>query len=117
MMIDTSTAIDQLLETAGVTQKKDVSLEKKLNRSRLNTETLLDGVSDIISNGDSDGVRLQAIKIGLQLNPETRQAMNDEQTKIVPTFNIFIKDPHSETINQILLPRKKVVTIDASPLE
>jgi hypothetical protein len=115
-LIDTSPQIDQLLEVAGLTKKKDQNLESKLKSSRLDTESLLDGVADVISNGDSDGVRLQAIKIGLQLNPETRQAMNDEQSKQAPTFNIFIKDPQSSQINRILLPRvnpNKVVTIDA----
>ena len=108
-LIETNPMIDNLLEVAGVTQKKDLSLEKKLKNSRLDTDSLLCGVSDIVSNGDSDNVRLAAIKIGLQLNPETRQAMNDEQSKIVPTFNIYIKDPHSDVINQILLPRKPKV--------
>ena len=100
-----------------MSQKKDLTLEKKLKSSRLDTESLLTGVSDIINTGDTDTVRLAAIKIGLQLNPETRTAMNDEQSKQTPVFNIFIKDPNSQVINQILLPRKKVVTIDAVPME
>ena len=115
-LIDTTpTPIDNLLEMAGVKQKNESTLEKKLSKSRLGTEELLEGVADIISNGDTDSVRLQGIKIALQLNPETRQAMNDEATKQAPVFNIFIKDTKSNEINQILLPRKKpqVITIDA----
>ena len=105
-LIDTLSPIDKILEKAGVTQKS-ATLDKKLTKSRLDSETLLDQVSDIISNGDSDAVRLQAIKVGLQLNPETRQAMNDEKAQQVPVFNIFIKDPQSLAINQILVPRLK----------
>lgn len=105
-LIDTNPMIDNLLEAAGVIQKKEQTLSGKLQKSRLDTDSLLGGVSDIINTGDTDTVRLAAIKIGLQLNPETRQAMNDEQSKQVPTFNIFIKDPNSQLINQILLPRK-----------
>jgi hypothetical protein len=119
-LIDTINPIDEILQLTGVKPRESETLNGKLKLSRLDTETLLSGVSDIASNGDSDSVRLQALKIGLQLNPETRMAMHDEQSKATPSISIVIIDSQPKEMNPILFPRRpsnKVVEISASPSE
>jgi hypothetical protein len=114
--IDTESPIDKILQLTGVKPKNSETLDGKLKSSRLDTESLLSGVSDIVSNGDCDSVRLQAIKIGLQLNPETRMAMNDEQSKTTPSISIVIVDSQPKEMNPILFPRRasnKIVEINA----
>ncbi len=97
-----------ILQEAGIAPPEEdekESLESKLKASRLDTKSLLQGVSEIASNGDTDNARLQALKMGLQLNPETRQAMKEEAHVHVPVFNIVIKDGGQAQINGILMPR------------
>lgn len=112
--IDTSSestlqGIDDILTSAGVKEKPAIGLAEKLKRSRLDTDTLLNGVSDIASNGDTDNVRLAALKMGLQINPETRAAMNDDAGKQMPIFNIIIRDNGRAQLNTILMPRAEKV--------
>ena len=105
-----------LLQT-GLKEKPAESFEGKLKKARLSTESLLQTVGDIVSNGDTDHNRLQAAKIGLQLNPETRKALNDETGKQVPVFNIVINDNGGRTnLNAIMMPRPDKI-LDILPEE
>lgn len=109
--------MDNLLEAAGLKPKElanDAPLMEKLKASRLGTKELLEDLSNIISTGDTDGVRLKAIETGLKLNPETRQALNDDAGKPVPIVNIIIRDRQSVEVNPILLTRK-VIDITNGP--
>lgn len=117
-LIDTTTnlvGIDEILQKTGLKEKPQEGLAGKLKKARLDTQTLLDGVSEIASNGDTDNARLQALKMGLQINPETRAAMNDDAGKIVPVFNIIIKDNGKASFNQILMPRQERQVLDILP--
>lgn len=105
-LIDTSSPIDNLLEIAGVKQKKDSALTDKLRTNRLETDNILEGLSDIAHNDQNSGFRLQALKMAAQINPETRLAMNDESAKMIPTINIIINDSKAVAINPILIPRE-----------
>lgn len=122
MLINTKTeiqdleGIDSILTQAGVKEKPAGDLAGKLKRARLDTQTLLDGVSEIASNGDTDNARLQALKMGLQINPETRAAMNDDAGKQMPVFNIIIKDGGRAQLNTVLMPRSEKV-LDIIPIE
>lgn len=124
MLINTKTnlegnlqGIDEILTQSGVKTPTTTDFESKLKRARLNTESLLEGVGDIASNGDTDNARLQAIKMGLQLNPETRKAINDDNGKQVPVFNIIIKDGERASVNAILMPRSESKVLDILPEE
>lgn len=124
MLINTKTnlegnlqGIDEILTQSGVKTPTTTDFESKLKRARLNTESLLEGVGDIASNGDTDNARLQAIKMGLQLNPETRKAINDDNGKQAPVFNIIIKDGGRASVNAILMPRSESKVLDILPEE
>lgn len=103
------TGIDEILQSSGLKEKPANDFAGKLAKARLNTEILLQGVADIASNGDTDNARLQALKMGLQLNPETRAAINDDAGKQMPVFNIIIRDGGRAQLNTILMPRSEKV--------
>lgn len=106
--IDTTNvqAIDEILEVSGVKQAKETTLNAKLKANRLDVDSILSVLGDITHNTESDITRLQAVTKAMQLNSETREAMNDERTKQVPTVNIIINDSRAVNLNPILLPRE-----------
>jgi len=101
------TPIDEILQTAGVKPKDSESLDSKLKSNRLDTDSLFSHLGEIVSSSENDITRLQALKMALQLNSETRQAMTDDKAKTAPIVNIIINDSQSVSINPILIPRER----------
>lgn len=82
------------------TQKPDkTDLVGALENNRLSVSDLVGELGDLARGADSDSVRLQAVKTGLELH----KALGDDGDK--PIINIIIRDSQVGSINPILIPR------------
>ena len=103
-IIDTTRELEiarELMAESGVSSDKP--LPELLKQNRLDTNSLLGKLSDMIDDNESPHIKMRGIETGLKLNG----VMNDKDVvKQMPTFIINIKDKESVTINPILLPRE-----------
>jgi hypothetical protein len=97
-----------LLKEAGIlkTQENPESLEELLKSNNLSKNDLLEAISFLANNGQTDAVRLRAVELGLKL-----QGLLAADNQVAATsFTIVIRDANpTPTINPILLPRPQIV--------
>jgi uncharacterized Zn-binding protein involved in type VI secretion len=101
--------ITQLLRSAGISRggiravtDGDASISDRLANAGLSIEECFDELRGIITNGDSDTVKLNGIKMVL----EAHKVMKGDSV-VGTTVNIIINDS-SETINPMFLPRQLI---------
>lgn len=76
-------------------------MRELLEKNNLSPDEILDNLSGIMRSGESDSVRLQAAKLGAQLNG---MLMNNEGV-VVPSVTIIINNGDNMDVNPILIPR------------
>lgn len=102
--------ITSLLRTAGITSgglralrnggESDASISEKLDAAGLSVIECFDSLRDIILSGDSDTVKLNAVKTAL----EAHRIMKGD-VAVGTQVNIIINDD-STSINPMLIPRQ-----------
>lgn len=100
--------IHEALKVAGLDRpegqgslKNSKSLDSLLEDSGLDATRVLEEVGNLMKYAEQESTRLQAAKIGLQLN----RMLEDDDLKRIPVVNIIINDSEYTQINPILLPR------------
>lgn len=97
--------IRSILKESGILSKGNPKDEKNLSSvlesSGLGLSEVLSRVRQLSEDGETDGVRLQANKMALEMHGVLRQ----EVSKVIPSVSITIIDSASVAVNPILIPR------------
>jgi hypothetical protein len=92
-------ALQEVKRATPALETKD--LETLLQEHQLSPKDLLENLAELIRSGDSSATRVNATKIGLQLN----NLLRNDQAVNAPVVNIIIHDADYGGVNPILIPR------------
>lgn len=84
-----------------VDQKLPKDLKHLLNKSGLSKEDIAENISSLMRCGETDNVKLQAAKLGAQM----QEMLESEETGRTMNVQIIINDSQYATVNPILIPR------------
>ena len=104
--------ISAVLRSAGITRNglqpnftdSNDSVSSKLDAAGLSVQECFESLRMIVDGGDTDTVKLNAVKTAL----EAHRIMKGDGGSLGTQVNIIINDPHgpSMNVNPILLPRE-----------
>jgi hypothetical protein len=93
--------IRKILEETGLTTPSGGELSDILERHNLGPEDTLKALSEMMNYGETESIKLQAVKLSLEIN----KLLKPDVGPVAPVFNVIIKDSQVG-INPILLPRE-----------